>query len=80
MDILKKVFPFAFNAKKNDVASLVIAILIFLVIGIVGGFVIGLCAHIPVVNILCGIAGGLLDLYAVGGIVLSVLSFCEVLK
>ena len=25
MDILKKVFPFAFNAKKGDVASLVIA-------------------------------------------------------
>ena len=80
MDILKKVFPFAFNCKKGDVAGLVIAILIFLVIGVIGGFIIGLCAHIPVVNILCGIAGALVDLYAVGGIVLALLTYFEVLK
>ena len=80
MDLLKKFFPFAFKAKKGDVASLVIAIIIFVVIGIVGGAVIALCAGIPVVNIFTGLAGGLLDLYSTAGIVLSVLSFLEVIK
>ena len=80
MDFLKKICPFAFKCKKNDVASLVIAIVIFLVIGIVGGAVIALCANIPVINILCGLAGSLLDLYAIGGIVLSILCFLEVIK
>lgn len=80
MDYLKKFWPTAFKTQKKDVASLIIQILIFLVIGFVGGFAIGLLAKIPVVNIFTGIIGSLLGIYGIVGIVLCVLIYLDVLK
>lgn len=80
MDILKKIWPTAFAVKKKDVVSLIIQILIFIVICVVGGLLIGLLAGIPVVNVICGILGAALDIYGVVGIVLCVLQFLDVLK
>ena len=79
METLKKIFPLSFKYTKS-VADLVIGILIYLVVGLIGGLIIGLTALIPIVNILCGIAGGLLDLYVVAGIVIQILVFCKVIK
>ncbi len=76
MDLLKKLFPVA--AKKGDVKSLVIAILIYIVIGAIGGAVIGLLAGIPVLGILFSIVGALLELYTIGGIVVSILGYLDV--
>ena len=80
MDFLKKVWPTAFNVKKKDLASLIIQILILLVVGIVAGALIGILAHLPIIGWIIGIAGGLIGLYCVVGIVLCVLNFCDVLK
>lgn len=79
MDILKKYFPFSFQAK-NDVAALVINIIIHLVVGLVIGLVLKLVSLIPVINILVGIVGGVVELYLFIGIVLSVLDYLKILK
>ena len=79
MDMLKKFFPFSFKAK-NNVAALVINLILYIVIGAVIGIVIGLLAAIPLVGIIIGIVGGLIDLYVLIGIVLSILDYLKVLK
>lgn len=78
MDLLKKYFPWSFKA--NDVKALVIAIIIYIVIGFVGGLIIGLLGAIPFIGWLFSIVGGLLDLYTLIGIILAVLVFAKVLK
>ena len=78
MDALKKYFPFVFAA--TDVAGLVKAIIIYLVIDIVCGFVIGLLAKLPLIGIVFGLIGSLVGLYALAGIVLSILVFVKILK
>ena len=79
MEMLKKFFPFSFGEKK-DVAALGINCLIYLVVGIVAGFLIGILAKIPVLGILIGLVGSLVDLYVLVGIVLSCLDYFKVLK
>ena len=80
MDQLKPFFPFSFRAQKGDVVSLIISIVIYLVIGAVGSLLIGLLSGIPVINIIGGLVGALLDIYGLVGIVLAVLSFLEIVK
>ncbi|MBO5079012.1 MAG: hypothetical protein J6B67_04945 [Oscillospiraceae bacterium] len=79
MEMLKKFFPFSFG-EKNDVAALIINCLIYLVVGIVAGFLIGILAKIPVLGIVIGLVGSLVDLYVLVGIVLSCLDYFKVLK
>lgn len=78
MDFLKKYFPFSFKA--TDVAALIIAIVVYVVIGLLAGFVIGLINIVPLVNIVCKLLGALVELYVLVGIVTSILVFCKVLK
>ena len=79
MDLLKAIFPFSFGAKK-DVVALVVNILIYLVAGAVVGVVLGLLGRIPVLGLLFRLLSGLVGLYCLVGIVLSVLDFMNVLK
>ncbi len=78
MDILKKYLPHAFKATESN--ALVIALLIYIVLAIVGGAIIGLLASIPVIGILFSIIGALIDLYSLAGVVLSILVFVKVIK
>lgn len=78
MEALKKFFPNAFKAV--DVKSLIIAIIIYAVIDIVCGFVIGLLALIPIIGIIFGLIGSIVGLYALIGIILSILVFLKVVK
>lgn len=79
MDLLKKVFPYSFKEIKT-VADLIIGILVYLVVGLVVGALIGLLAKLPIIGWIIGIAGGLVDLYCLVGIVLQVLLYTKVLK
>ena len=79
MDILKKVFPLSFKYI-GEVSSLVIGIIIYVLVGIVGGAVIPLTASLPVVGVICGLVGAVLDLYVTAGIVIEILAHCKVLK
>ena len=78
MDLLKKFFPHAFKA--TELSKLIITLIIYIVIDIVCGFVIGLLAAIPVIGILFSLLGSLVGLYALGGVILSLLEFLKVLK
>lgn len=79
MDTLKKFFPLSFKAK-DSVANLIINIIIYLVIGIVAGFIIGLFAWLPIIGLLFSLIGSLVELYILGGIVISVLDYLKILK
>ena len=87
MNDLKKFFPLSF--KKSDTTSnLIVGILLYLVIGILAGALVGLAtlivAWIPLLGaILCwvfSIVSSLVGLYVLAGIVIQVLLFCKVLK
>ena len=79
MDILKKLFPLSFTNKK-DVVALIINVLIQLVVGIGIGVLIAIFVHLPIVGWIIGICGGLVDLYVLVGIILSILDYLKVLK
>ena len=79
MDLLKKVFPYSFK-EINSVAELVIGILVYLVVGLIAGALIGLLAKLPIIGWIIGIAGGLVELYCLVGIVLQVLLYTKILK
>ncbi len=78
MDMLKKFFPHAF--KVTEVQSFIITLIIYVLIDIVCGFVIGLLAKLPIVGVIFSLLGSLVGLYATVGIVLSILVFTKVLK
>ncbi len=78
MDALKKIFPLSFGAK--EVAELVIKIIIYVVVGAIIGVAIGLLAKIPVINLVTGIVGALVEIYVLAGIVITFLDYFKILK
>ena len=74
MEMLKRYFPFSFK-EKNEIKGLAINILIYLAAALVVGLVIGLFSGVPVLNWIFGIFGAVAEIYAVLGIVLSVLDY-----
>lgn len=87
MDTLKKLFPLSFK-RTGSAGDLIVGILIYLVIGIIAGAVIWLAGlitgWIPVVGAIVGwvlrIAGGLIDLWVLVGIIVQILVFAKVIK
>ena len=78
MNTLKAIFPYAF--KSTDTAKFITSLIIYAVIDIVCGFVIGLLAKLPLIGVLFGLLGSLVGLYATAGVVLSILVFVKVIK
>ena len=78
MDLLKKLFPLSF--KVSEVKDLVISIIVYALIDVVCGVLIGLLAKIPLIGILFSLVGTLIGIYATAGIVLSILVFVKVIK
>ena len=80
LDYLKMIWPTPFKVQEKDVVSLVIQLVIFLVLCAVGGLLIGLLAGLPIVGFIFAIAGSLLDIYGLVGIILAVLKFLGMVK
>ena len=80
MDFIKKFWPFSFNTE--DVKQLVIKAIIYVVIDIVLGTLIGLLARvdIAILSAIFTILGSLLALYVTAGLVFLFLSYFKVLK
>lgn len=78
MDILKKYFPIAFKAK--ELQAFIVSLVIFVIVDVVCGLVIGLLAQIPIIGIIFSIIGYAVGLYALVGIVLSILVFLKVIE
>lgn len=87
MDTLKKIFPISFK-RANSVADFIIGLIIYAVISIVAGLLIGfaglLTGWIPVIGaiigLLLGLIGSLVELYVVAGVVILILVFTKILK
>lgn len=86
MEMLRKFFPFSFKEKK-DIAALIINVLLYIVAGVVIGFVLGLLGllgAIPVVGVILalvlGLVSSIVELYILVGIVLSFLDYFKVIK
>ena len=79
MDMLKQIFPFSFAAK-NDLTALIINIVVYIAVGAVVGFVLGLLGQIPFIGFLFSLIGWVVGLYCLVGIVLAVLDYMKVLK
>lgn len=78
MDMIKKLFPHAMQA--NDVKGLIIAVLIYAVVHLVGGLILGLLDNIPLVGFVFGVFGWVLSIYCAVGIVVSILVFFKIIK
>ncbi len=78
MDMLKKFFPYSF--KVEELKSFIIALIIYVLIDVVCGFVIGLLAKIPLIGIIFSLVGTIIGLYAFVGIILAILAFLKVIK
>lgn len=76
--MLSKIFPFSTRSK--TVEGLIISIVIYIVCGAVAGLVIGLLAKIPIIGVIFGLIGGIVDLYCLCGIIISVLIYCKVVS
>ncbi len=75
MDILRKLWPTPYKIKKGNLASFLIQLIVFLVICAVVGVLIGVLRGIPIVGIIFAIAGSLMGLYSLIGIILCILKF-----
>lgn len=78
MDTLKKLFPYAF--KSTDTVKFITALIIYALIDIVCGLVIGLLSKLPLVGFIFGLLGGIVGIYATVGVILSILVFVKVIK
>ena len=76
MNLLRELFPL--SAKVKDVKSLVISILLYIVVSVVTGFVLGLLTGIPLIGTVIGFASRLIDLYCLGGMVVSIMILAKV--
>lgn len=86
MDMLKKIFPRAFAAdEQSKLVNALIFYVVVLVVGALVGWLVGtLLGWIPVIGFIVGlilkIAGTIVDVYAIGGIILTLLVYFKVLK
>ncbi len=81
MEFLKKLLPLSFNCK-GEVSTLVKTIIVYAVAGLIGGAIVALAnlSNLPLLGILFGLIGGLIDLYITGGIVVAILVHVKVIK
>jgi hypothetical protein len=87
MDILKKLFPLSWKYA-NDVANVVVGVILYVVAGIIAGAVIWLAGAItgwiPLLGALIGwvlgIIGSLFEVYVIAGIVVLILVYLKVIK
>ncbi len=79
MDLLKKIFFYAFKEKK-DVSALVVSVVIQVLVTAVLGIALGFLGGVPFVGFLFGLVGGLIDLYGTASVVLTFLDYFKVIK
>ncbi len=78
MNKLKQLFPRSFSA--GTVKGVVGAILFYVIVNIIGGFVFGLLDGLPLLGFVFNVFKGLLMLYVFAGISLAVLNYFDIVK
>ena len=79
MDKIKQYFPFAF-AEKDSTKSLVISVAIQVAIAVVIGAIIGLLKAIPILGVIFGLIGSVVDIYITASVVFTLLDYFKVIK
>lgn len=82
MNLLKKIFPMSFMSREKNTNSLVLSILLHaavIVAYFIGSGVLGYLLG-TLAAWLLGLFGTLVGLYCAGGVVMSVLCYCGILK
>ena len=77
MKSLKIYFPFAFTEKK-DIMALVVNVVLHIVAGWAAGIVLGIIGILPIIGLLAGLAGAVVELYLLVSMILSVLDYCKI--
>lgn len=80
MEIMRKIWPASFKTEKGNVSALVIKLLIFAAICALSGVLLGVLCGVPYVGVVLAVLCGCGALYGLGGIVLTVLYYTQVLK
>ena len=80
MNLIKQLWPTPFKIKEKNLGSLIIQLIIFLIVCAVVGWLMAILSVIPIVGIIFGIIGSLMELYSTVGIVLCVLKFLGLVK
>ncbi len=78
MENLKKCFPHAFKAV--DTVKFITSLIIYALVDIVCGFVIGILAKLPLIGFIFALLGSVIGLYALVGVILTILVFLKVLN
>lgn len=78
MDFIKSLFPVSLKA--CDLKGLLISILIYAIVNLLGGWVLGLLKNIPLVGFVFGVCGWILSVYCAVGIIVAILYFFKIVK
>jgi len=70
---------FPLSAKATTGKGLAISIICYLLLSVVTGFVLGFLTRIAVIGPVISFVSQLIDLYCLGGIVVSIMKFAKVL-
>ena len=78
MNLLKSLFPVSCGA--NSVKGLIIAIIIYVVVNLVGGFVLGLLGAFPLIGFVFDFVGKIIWAYCALGVIVALLIFFKIVK
>lgn len=79
MNILRKLFPYSFNVKK-DVWSVVVNVLVYVALGTLAALIAGALSAVPFLGILLSLVAGVFGIYVAVGAILSVLDYLKLTK
>lgn len=80
MDFVKMLWPTPFNIKEKDLTSFVVQLIVFAIVIIVASVLMWVLAFLPIIKVVVWLLGGLLDVYAVVGVILCILKFLGIVK
>ena len=82
MDLLKKFWPVSFKLKEKEVKPFVVTLVIYVVAGFIAGVLLGILGLIklPLLGVILGLVGTVVDVYCTAGIVFAILKFVNVFK
>ena len=70
MELLKNIFPFSFGV--NETKKLVFVLICYVALGTISGIVFGLLGRLWAIGVFFRIAGAIVDMYALIGVVLAI--------
>ena len=77
MEQLAKYFPLNNKVEKGNIASLVIAIVIYLIAPSIAGIIVGLLSFLPLVGSILGLVSSLFGIYCLVGLIFAIIKYVK---